>query len=216
MPNPPSIEPGGRIAIAGRTGTGKTVIACWLLKRSRQHWVIFNPKHTRGYSSLPGAIVLSVFDPKTIARTVTDNKYVIVNFSGEQASPDYMDACVAYLQSILDNIGICIDELYTMQRGKESGKGLIGWLTRGREAQQSFIGLMQRPAFITLFAFSESGIIISMDLVHKDDRKKLMEWTGNPLFLNRLTRYHWRAYNVNADTTTLWGPVPADVPALTE
>ena len=52
----PTVEPGKRAAIAGRTGSGKSVMGCWLLWQSPGQWVILNPKNTAAYDDLPHSV----------------------------------------------------------------------------------------------------------------------------------------------------------------
>lgn len=205
----PHIGAGQRALVAGRTGSGKTTVAGWLLTTSPQHWVIFNPKHTAGYKSLPDSVVMKKFDGKTLLSNLKRHKFVILNLSNDEATPEVMDAILDWLHKNVKNIGVCIDELYTFHSaGGRAGDGLIGWLTRGRELKQSYLGLTQRPAWISRFCFSESDFIGSMDLVLEDDRKKMRDMTGQDAFLQRVTNYRWLWYMVARDQLRLYGPVP--------
>jgi ATPase subunit of ABC transporter with duplicated ATPase domains len=205
----PSIEPGQRAIVSGRTGSGKSTLARWLLNRSDQHWVVFNPKHTAAYRKLDDAIIFKKFDAKAILSAIKRYKFVVLNFSGDEASADVMDAVLLWLHENLRNVGVCCDELYTMHSSAgRAGDGLIGWLTRGRELKQSFLGLTQRPAWISRFLFSEADFIASMDLVLADDRKRLVSETGNENFNRRLHGHRWLWYTVSQDQIMLLGPVP--------
>jgi hypothetical protein len=208
----PHIAAGQRALLAGRTGSGKTTVACWLLSRSPQHWVIFNPKHTVGYRTLPDSIIIKRFDTKPLLSLLKRHKYVILNLSNDEATPEFMDAILEWLHRNVKNIGVCIDELYTFHSaGGRAGDGLIGFLTRGRELKQSILQLTQRPAWVSRFCFSESDFIGTMDLVLEDDRKKMREMTGQDAFLERVTHYRWLWYTVARDFLSLYGPVPTAV-----
>jgi hypothetical protein len=205
----PQIDPGKRALIAGRTGSGKTTLGAWFLARSRQHWVVLNPKHTKLYRQLPYSIVHSSFDSKLIIRDTRRYKFVVLDLTGAEAESDYMDGIIGWLHGALNNIGICADELYTLHYGNgRAGPGLLGWLTRGREKQQSFIGLTQRPAWISQFLYTESDLICEMDLTLEEDRDKMYKATGDRHFLERVTAYRWLCYDVLAASTTLYAPVP--------
>ncbi len=210
LPRLPSIDSDKRAVIAGRTGSGKTTLGRWLLTRSNQHWVIFNPKHTKGYADLDEAETLRSFNPSRVDKSIMERKFTIINFPGIEANSEFMDECVEYLHHTFQNIGLCADELYTLHSaGGRQGPGLTGWLTRGRELRQSFLGLTQRPAFVSRFLFSEADYIGGMNLTTKEDRKRMYEHTGQQRFERPLPRHHWLWYDVGRDHLEHWQPVPA-------
>ncbi len=205
----PVIDAGKRVIVAGRTGSGKSTLACWLLEHNPQHWIILNPKHTNAYKNLSDVIVFTKFDEPAIRKEIQRTKFVLLNFSGDEASADFMDDVILWAHGTLKNIGLCADELYTLHSASgRAGDGLIGWLTRGRELKQSFIGLTQRPAWISRFVVSEADAICAMDLVLADDRMRMRESTGQDHFLNRIRDHRWLWYSVAEDKLTLYGPVP--------
>lgn len=209
MPTPlPRIEPGERAIVAGRTGSGKSTLATYLLRRSRQHWAIFNPKLTAAYKRLPNANVITSFKASKVEKSLQDFQYTLLNFNSREADPEFMDEIIEWLHENYKNIGLCADELYTLHVNGRPGPGLVAWQTRGRELQQSFLGLTQRPAWVSKFVFSEADYIAGMDLTLPEDRKRMRDNTGFEGFLNRLEPHYWRWYNVAADTDTLWQPVP--------
>lgn len=208
MDNLPIILPGKRAIVAGRTGSGKSTLACWLLSRSSQHWIIFNPKHTAAYQDLPESYVLESFDENRVIKSLEKNKFTILNLSSRQSHADYMDKAIQWLHESFENVGLCADEVYTLHIGGKAGDGLVGWLTRGRELKQSFLGLAQRPKWLSLFCFSESDYITEMDLTISDDRKRVFDFTGHLECLNRLPAHRWLWYDVASDTLAKYGPVP--------
>lgn len=209
----PLIKPGERAIIAGRTGSGKTVLANWLIKRSPQRWVIFNPKHTAGYNALPHAEILDGFNAKRLDRAIDKARFVVVNFAPIESDPRFMDACVGWLHDRFDNIGLCADELYTLHDSSSRPlPGLTGWLTRGRERKQSFVGLTQRPVWISRFCFSESDYIGGMALQLATDRKAMMQNSGRAEYLKKLDPHYWLWYRIDTDGLDLYGPVPLPPP----
>lgn len=113
-----------------------------------------------------------------------------------------------YLHESFENVGFCIDELYTLHTGGRAGEGLTGVLTRGREMKQSFLGLTQRPAWVSRFCFSESDYVIGMDLALKEDRKRMVDITGNIHFSERLEARKWLFYDVGKDDIKKYSAVP--------
>lgn len=215
MDHPPRIDNGQRITVAGRTGSGKTTLACYLMERSPITWVIMNPKHTAGYKHLPGIVVMRRWDERQLAKEIQRAKYVALNLSDSEADAGYMDAITDRLHHSFRNIGLCFDELYTAHSGSgKAGPGLTGWLTRGRELRQSFLGLTQRPVWVSRFCFSEADCIISMDLTLEADRETLFEHTGQPEFLDRQLDHKWLSYDVSGDRLDLYGPVPVKGPGV--
>jgi hypothetical protein len=207
----PSIQPGKRAAIAGRTGAGKSTLACWLLNRSPGHWIILNPKWTKAYNTLPDSKVIEGANLKKIESSIYKNRFTIVNTGRGESTADYLDELIGHFHDSLENIGLCADELFTLHRNGQAGDGLTGWLTRGRELKQSFLGLTQRPAWVSKFIFSEADYLGAMDLALLNDRKALFEVTGQEPMLERLQPRKWLWYDVSADDIKKYGAVPPSI-----
>lgn len=205
----PKIAPGQRAIAAGRSGSGKSTLGRWLLLRSPGHWIILNPKHTKAYDALPGAITLNNLNLEKLEKAMGENRFVILNPKPNQCTPEVMDAFIEWLHLNFTNVGLCCDELYTVHFNGRAGPGLTGWLTRGRELGQSFLGLTQRPAWISKFLLSESNFIVEMSLTQKDDRKVIYDLVGDPNTLRKLQPRQWFWYDVEADKLKLYGAVPA-------
>lgn len=207
----PSIEPGSRTLIAGRTGSGKTTLAAWLMQsRNRQRWIVLNPKHTTGYATLEDSVSLRKFDSRKLSRELDKNRFVILNFSPAESDNVFMDDVLNYIHNAYDNVGICVDELYTIHNNTRPGNGLVSILTRGRERKQTFIGLTQRPKWISRFCFSEADNICGMSLNLDEDRKRMRDDSGCDEFLVKLDSHHWLWYNVAQDVVTHWSPIPLE------
>lgn len=204
----PLIEPGKRAIISGRTGSGKSTLANWLLNRSPLHWIIINPKWTKSYNKLTDLNIIKKFDVKTIERSIYKFKYTVYNPTSAEADNEFLDAVILYLHQSYSELGLVIDELYTVHKNGIAGEGLISWLTRGRELKQSFIGLTQRPAFVSKFVYSEADYVGIMSLSMLADRKRVFEFTGRPEVLKKLDARDWLWYNVSADDLRYFGSVP--------
>ena len=202
MTAPYDLRAGERLAVCGATGTGKTTFARGVLAESSYHWLIFNPKWSKSFAALGGALITRP-DRSRIFSALDRQQYTVVNFpaSWNWESQDELisDVCERY-----SNIGICADELYTLHNGAKAGPGLIGLLTRGRELKQSFIGLTQRPSWISRFVFSEASSIVEFRLNYVEDRKIIYEYTGCKAALNKLPNYDYLYFGVEADRATLY------------
>lgn len=204
----PRINPGKRALVAGRTGSGKSTFGKWLLERSPQYWVILNPKHTKAYNDMDESVTIHSLDLRDIERGLTKNRYVIVNPPSRDSTPDIMDDFILGLHESFSNVGLCCDELYSLHKNGVAGQGLIGWLTRGRELKQSFLGLTQRPAWLSQFLFSESDYICGMSLALEKDRKRMAEMTGRSEFMAKIPPRHWLWYVAETEGLNFYGPVP--------
>lgn len=205
---PPIINPGKRATVAGRTGSGKSTLGCWLLSRSPGHWVILNPKVTKAYDKLPGAKVIEGIELKKIEKSIEENRFTIINPTRQQANEDTLDALILWLHDGYTKVGLCVDELYAVHKNGRAMPGLIAWLTRGRELKQSFLGLTQRPAWVSKFLMSEADYVGGMSLALKEDRARMYEITGQETFLEKMEPYYWHWYDVSADRLRTFEPVP--------
>ena len=204
----PFVPKGKRATVAGRTGSGKTTLATWLLNGSPQHWLILNPKWTAGYQTLPDVKIIRGANLRKVEDSLMRNKFTVLNPDNGENNPEYLDYIIQHFHETMEGVGLCVDELYMIHEQGRAGSGLVGWLTRGRELKQSFLGLTQRPVWVSKFCFSEADYIGEMDLQLEGDRKTVYSYTGKPPMLGRLPEKSWYWYTAATDTATRFGAVP--------
>lgn len=199
------LKPGEKLTIAGRNGSGKTMFADYMVKRADGYWIILDQKHDETLEKLSKP----VHSFKEVENWIKkpDRKFCV--FRPKTADPDIIDEWIFDLSERAKNIGLYVDELYYIMKNGQAGRGLQGWLTRGRSRKQSFIGITQRPKRVSLFCFSEADFIAQFFLTLEDDRKRVYEFVGRSVVKeNPPERYSFRLYDVKKDELTLYGPVP--------
>jgi hypothetical protein len=117
--------------------------------------------------------------------------------------PREIDALIGDLHDTTSNVCLWLDEAYAVHSRGQAGDGLVAWITRGRGLRQTLITCTQRPAWISQMLISESEYIMTGDLRLPQDRKKLIESSGSPIFARAgdLARYDFLAYDVRRNAS---------------
>jgi len=192
--------PTDRVAILGRTGSGKTTFAGWLLSGSSfdtQPWVIINTKSDpflNEIAMIEGVQEISVYDTPG-----EKGLYIVSPLPAEREELD------AFFYRIWEkqNCGVYIDEGYMIERTD----GLNALLTQGRSRRIPMIVLSQRPAWITKFVFSEADFFSLFQLTRREDRKAATDII--PVSIDyRLAEHCSFWYNVSKNEVVQLGPVP--------
>lgn len=189
-----------RTVITGRTGSGKTQFGYWLLTKAdfdSQPWVIVDYK---GDDLLNASGRVEEIGFKDIPKY--PGLYKISPLMAEdEAMDEWLIKCW-----YREKIGFYMDEGYRLPR---TGQGFNAILTQGRSKRLPAIILTQRPSWISKFVFSEADFFAIMHLNEKNDRKRVLEFTGDKINIDeRLEDYwaHW--YDVGKDTAFKLKPVP--------
>lgn len=196
------LNPGTRTTIAGKTGCGKTTLAVALLAQSRQCWLMIDAKHDAAIASL-SPVRVDDGDLDKISRAWSRGAQFVAVTLPPGSEPDDYDALILSAYERFSDFGLFVDELYLIHRNGRAGPGLEATLTRGRSTRNTYLGLTQRPCWVSLFCFSEAETIIGMQLSTKADRKRIFEITGAEDFLTPLDKYVGLCYQVDSGGTFL-------------
>lgn len=206
----PTCPRGKRVFVSGRTGSGKSWLARWIVERSPGPWVIINPKNTEVFDNF-NAVKLYKIDMKKIIKLLGEGFNVNLIPEPIDSHVEVLDAVIFDLISNLENFGVVIDEAYSVHKNGQAMDGLTSLLTRGREKNQSAVICTQRPSRISLFCLSEADYFATMALTRKEDRIKLAEGSGCENFKQRVDGLHeWLWYDVNNDKIRHFLPIPLD------
>ena len=195
--------PTHRIAIVGRTGSGKTQAAVWHLSNAdfdRRPWVIVDYKDDDLINSIERAQVIGYDEMPDVPGI-----YILKVLPGEekQLSDWFQDAWS------MEDIGIYIDEGYMVDR---NDRWFNACLTQGRSRHIPMIVLSQRPVWLSRFVFSEADFFQVFDLTHKKDLEKVREYIRDDenLMDRNLEQYHSFYYDVGQRRLEIFRPVPEE------
>jgi len=160
-----------RSLVLGRTGSGKTVFAVWLLSMhsiETQPWVILDFKRDSYLRSLPFITKIKLGDlPK---------KPGIYYLPVKPNEDD--DAINDYLFSLLDhgNIGFFCDEASNIPQREPRFRGLKAILAQGRSKKVPVILASQRTAWLNQSIISETEYFAAFQFNQAADKKRLSEF----------------------------------------
>jgi hypothetical protein len=191
-----------RIAIVGRTGSGKTQAGAWHLAQKNfnaKRWIIFDFKRDDLLNEIDGATEIAVGEvPKKPG-------LYIVHPDGREGNG--AEAVEAMLWKIWEtgNTGVYIDEGYMI--GNRSA-GLNALLTQGRSKHIPMIVLSQRPVFLSRFVFSEADFFQIFRLTDSEDEKTVRRYIRSYKDDTQLPIYHSVYHDVAQEDTVVLTPVP--------
>ena len=199
-----------RTAIIGRTGSGKTQLAVWLLSMmpiASMPWVVIDYKGDELVNGIARAVPIT-YDVVPSQPGV----YILRVLPGEE------DELSDWFRRVWEvgGIGIYVDEGYMIGR---NDKYFNACLTQGRSKRIPMIILTQRPLWLSRFVFSEASYFFVFDITHSKDRGVVKEYvngdiedskgvTAQDKIDMRLPKYHSWWYNVGDASMREIGAVP--------
>lgn len=191
-----------RLAVIGRTGSGKTTFSAWMLSRAafdRQPFVVFDFKRDALLNAIPNHRVIGYNEvPKH------PGIYLL------QPRPDEKDQMEAYLWKVWarERVGLYFDEMYSVPQPLRGG-ALQAVFTQGRSKKIPVIGCTQRPALVSRFLFTEADFFATFHLSTRPDRERVTDFDEGYVGLD-LPKFHCRWYDVSEDWGCTLAPVPGD------
>ena len=187
-----------RIAIVGRTGSGKTQAAVWQLSRRdflKKPWIIFDFKGDALINDIPGTQEIAV----TAKVPKNPGIYIV------RPLPDQKEEADALLYRIwqAENTGVYVDEGYMLSKLKY----FRACLTQGRSKRIPMIVLSQRPVWIDVFVWTEADYVQAFHLTRLDDRQLVDSMI--PGYLKSSLPEYWSLWHdVKQGATFKLQPVP--------
>lgn len=183
----------------GRTGSGKTAMALFLLARANfneKPYYVVDFKGDNHIAELDRAKEIG-----TRELPAQPGLYVLRPLPHEQEQVE------AWLWKVYnrENAGLYFDEAYMVP---DDG-AFPALLTQGRSKHINSIIITQRPAWISRFVFSEANQFASFHLNDADDRKKLWRFLPqDKIIRKRLPDYHSIWYDVDRNALVPLSPCP--------
>ena len=193
--------PTHKTAIVGRTGSGKTVAAVWLLSQSdfdERPWIVLDYKHDELINSITRAEPVTYDELPELPGV-----YILTVLPGEEERVD------EWFKSVWEreNIGVLIDEGYMID---PRSQWFNACLTQGRSKHISMVILSQRPVWLSRFVFSEADFFVVFDLTHVDDLKTVSKFIKDDerhLLERPLAPHHSFFYDVGQKRLEVFGSV---------
>lgn len=182
------------VFIAGRTGSGKSMLAGEYLRNAGKVFAL-DSKGTLTWPQVPEDQKTIITRISEISKTTTQK--VIYRPIADEMEDEFYDQFFEYCY-FHGNCKVWIDEAMAVcpnpHRIPRYYKAI---LTRGRELNVTAYSLSQRPSGIPLVVMSEATHFFIFDLNMERDRKTMVEITGCSELMAKPDKFVFWYYNVN-------------------
>ncbi len=189
------IQPYERVAVIGKTGSGKT----HLMKayaRGFKNVMVLDTKGTFKWDKVPVIRTLEEL------QKCGEGKFIYRPIDSEMNS-DYYDAFFEFCYKRRNTV-VFVDELAQIM---ESANDILpNWkniMQRGRELKVGIINCTQRPTFVPRMTFSEAEHTFCFRLKLEDDRKRIAEYMGSDALTVRLRKHGFIYMHESQDSPTI-------------
>lgn len=201
----------GRGIIIGKTGSGKTMVALYLLKGAPSDPLyLFDTKND--------GTLDKYFDPETTVSVTAagvdsseamEAKTILVRPTGEEmADHSSVDFALDKIYTIGNRV-VYLDEASQISPSQHRlGPGLINLLSRGRSRGITVLSGSQRPAQISRLFFTESEQFYIFQLGDLRDRKRVYEFVPDEIVLRALPKHEFIYYDHDLEKAIRFKPAP--------
>lgn len=190
-----------RISIIGRTGSGKTQLAAWVLSHAafdRMPYIIIDYKRDQLLNEI------SYVEEIDVGEKIPKHPGLYITHPHPDQEEDLEKLLWAMWQR--ERVGAYVDEVYALPKNGKT-RAFIALLTQGRSKKIPLIGLTQRPSWCTRFLFSEADYYSVFHLNDFRDRQTVRAFMDTDLE-DELPQFHSRYFDVAKNKTFLLRPVP--------
>lgn len=196
-----------RVTINGRTGSGKTVAASWLLSRAqfdKQPFIIVDFKGEKLFSRIEKRIELSLKDKLPTRPGIYHIKLLPTD---ETENENWLWKIWKHTK-----IGLFIDEGYLLPHDGRS-KAYKAIMTTGRSRELPTYTLSQRPVGLPRHTFSEQDFYMCFDVNDDRDLDTISQWTPKDgiwadMDTNLLPEFNSRWYEIGRRYSCILSPCP--------